>query len=258
LHDSLRIVTRKRVTMADYIIPDWPAARQVRAMISTRVGGVSQGPYASLNLGTSVNDDVAAVAANRAILRQSLPREPLWLKQVHGTAVVDAATARPLTAADASFTRSPGIVCAVQVADCMPVLLCDRAGTVVAVAHAGWRGLCNGVLEHTLAAMRVEGQDIIAFLGPAIGAAEFEVGPEVRAAFIELDPAAAECFSPGKGDRWLADLYALGRQRLSALKVTRIYGGGYCTVRERERFFSYRRDGITGRMAALIWLTKKP
>jgi polyphenol oxidase len=243
------------MTAPDYIIPDWPAAPQVRAMISTRAGGVSRGPYARLNLGMSVNDDPAAVAANRAILRRSLPVEPLWLKQVHGVAVVDAAVAQPLTAADASFTRSAGIVCAVQVADCMPVLLCDSAGTVVAAAHAGWRGLCNGVLEHTIAAMHVEGQDIMAFLGPAISAAEFEVGPEVRAAFIERDPAAGKCFSPGKDDRWLGDLYALGRQRLNALSITRIYGGDYCTVRERERFFSYRRDGVTGRMAALIWLS---
>jgi YfiH family protein len=245
------------MTAPDYIIPDWPAAPIVRAMITTRDGGVSHGPYASLNLGTSVNDDLAAVAANRAILRQSLPAEPLWLKQVHGVTVVDAAVAQPLTAADASFTRSTGIVCAVQVADCMPVLFCDRAGTVAAVAHAGWRGLCNGVLEQTVAAMHAEGRDIMAFLGPAIGAAEFEVGPEVRAAFLERDSAAAKCFSPGKDGRWLADLYALGRQRLSALNVTRIYGGGYCTVRERERFFSYRRDGVTGRMAALIWLAEQ-
>jgi polyphenol oxidase len=248
---------RRKTLSTHYIIPDWPAAAAVRSLITTRVGGVSQGPYASFNLGRSVGDDAAAVAANRVTLRQSLPAEPLWLKQIHGVTVVDAAQAAPSSAADASFAQVPGVVCAVQIADCMPVLLCDRAGTTVAAAHAGWRGLCHGVIENTLAAMRLEGREALAYLGPAIGPRNFEVGLEVRAAFIERDARAGECFVHGQGDRWLADLYALARQRLNALGITQIYGGGYCTVQERERFFSYRRDGITGRMAALIWLEQK-
>ena len=236
------------------IVPDWPAPSRVHALITTRLGGVSLGPYAGFNLGLGVGDDPGAVAANRAILRRSLPAEPLWLRQVHGVTVVDAATAAPLTSADASFARRAGVVCAVQVADCLPVLLCDRGGTVVAAAHAGWRGLCRGVIEQTVATMRAKAGDVVAFLGPAIGPGSFEVGPEVRAAFVERDPRAGECFAPGTGDRCFADLYSLARQRLSALGVTEIHGGGYCTLRDPERFFSYRRDGVTGRMAALIWL----
>jgi YfiH family protein len=243
------------VNQADnYLLPDWQAPARVRALITTRRGGVSKGPYASFNLGTSVGDDPEAVSANRALLRQALPAEPLWLRQVHGTHVVDAALAEPGTAADASFTLATNTVCAVQVADCMPVLLCDRGGTVVAAAHAGWRGLCHGVIENAVAAMQVPASQVLAFLGPAIGPANFEVGPEVRAAFVDRDLDAAECFRPGRGDRWFADLYALARQRLARVGVSNLCGGGYCTVSELERFFSYRRDGVTGRMAAMIWL----
>ena len=239
--------------MADYLVPDWPATPGVRALQTLRTGGCSPAPWASFNLGDHVGDDPAHVAANRAELRQALPAEPLWLSQVHGTTVVDAALAPQGTSADASFSRQPGPVCAVMTADCLPVLFCDRAGSVVAAAHAGWRGLLDGVLENTIAALQVAPGDLLAWLGPAIGPECFEVGGEVREAFVARDAAAAGCFRP-HGDKWLADIYALARQRLLQAGVTAISGGGVCTVSDAERYFSYRRDGVTGRMATLIWL----
>jgi YfiH family protein len=240
--------------MADLLIPDWPAPANVRALQTTRGGGCSPAPWGSFNLGDHVGDAAANVAANRAALRRLLPGEPLWLRQVHGIAVADAdLTAYPVEA-DAACARQTGKVCAVMTADCLPVLFCDRAGSVVAAAHAGWRGLLAGVLEATLTKMAVAPGQIVVWLGPAIGPECFEVGDEVRAAFLAHDPLAAMAFRAGRPGKWLADIYALARQRLLALGVGSLSGGEHCTVSEPEQFFSYRRDGLTGRMATLVWL----
>lgn len=239
-----------------WIIPDWPAPASVRSIITTRDGGVSTGPYAALNLGTSVGDDAAAVAENRRRLRAALPDEPVWLSQVHGAEVIDA-DARPLLPnADASIASLPGTVCAIQMADCIPVLFTDVRGSVVAAAHAGWRGLAAGVLANTINAMQARGAtsgDILAYIGPGIGRSAFEVGSDVYEAFTAVDPAAATAFSPHQPGKWLADLHALARRALQRAGVRRIYGEPLCTVSDKARFFSYRRDKITGRMAALVW-----
>lgn len=240
------------------IIPEWPAPARVKALQTTRQGGVSLAPYDSLNLGSHVGDNPLAVARNRMALNALLPSEPVWLEQVHGTQVADADHADCRVQADACIARQRGSVCAVMTADCLPVLLCDAQGTVVGAAHAGWKGLASGVIEAAVRAMGVAPHSLMAWLGPAISQQAFEVGDEVRAAFIAAQPQAASAFTPspllGKGE-WLADIYALARLRLDALGTTQIYGGGCCTYRERERFFSYRRDGATGRMGAFIWLT---
>ncbi|MEQ6290621.1 peptidoglycan editing factor PgeF [Vogesella sp. MAHUQ-64] len=240
----------------EWITPAWPLPANVGSLITTRKGGVSPAPYASLNLGDHVGDDAANVSANRALLRQQLPAEPAWLEQVHGTVVVDAATVPPGSKpkADASFSRSPGVVCSIMTADCLPVLLADRAGTVVGAAHAGWRGLCGGVIEATVQAMNEPAANLIAYLGPAIGPDAFEVGAEVREAFLAHDIHAVTAFQPIDDGKYLADIYQLARQRLAALGISEVYGGDACTVIDRDRFFSYRRDQITGRMASLIWL----
>lgn len=243
--------------MTDFIAPDWPAPPGVRALSTTRTGGVSAPPWHGFNLGDHVGDDPRAVAANRALLQRRLPAAPLWLRQVHGTRCVDAAAAATVATgieADASFTRQRGVVCAVLTADCLPVLLCDQAATVVAIAHAGWRGLAAGVIEATVGAMREPGASLMAWLGPAIGPQAFEVGGEVRETFVAHDPQAAQAFVAAPGGKWLCDIYVLARQRLDALGIRRIAGADSCTVRDGERFFSYRRDGVTGRMASLIWL----
>ena len=237
-----------------WIEPDWPAPPNVRALITTRAGGASRGVYAGLNLGLRSGDDSEDVARNRASLRQWLPAEPLWLRQVHGSAVAEADTVEGEAEADAAVARRPGRVCAVLTADCLPLLLCDEAGTTVAAVHAGWRGLCSGVIEQTLRAMDKPAQSLLAYLGPAIGPAAYEVGAEVRAAFIDADAQADAAFAPGKPGKFYADLYALARQRLAHSGVTKVHGGDYCTCTERERFYSYRRDGATGRMASLIWM----
>jgi len=241
----------------DWIVPAWPAPVNVHALVTTRQGGVSVAPYASLNLGDHVGDDPVAVAANRRILQASLPAQPVWLKQVHGRGIVVADHATGVPEADGSVARKAGVVCAALTADCLPVLLCDRAGTVVAAVHAGWRGLADGVVEAAVKAMTVEAGEILAWLGPAIGPQAFEVGGEVRQIFMANDPAAEAAFIPspcaGAG-KWLADIYLLARQRLARIGVSQVYGGKYCTHAEAERFFSYRRDGVTGRMASLVWL----
>ncbi|WP_287880661.1 peptidoglycan editing factor PgeF [Aquitalea sp.] len=234
---------------------DWPAPANVRTLITTRQGGRSLQPFNSFNLGTHVGDDPEAVAANRELLRSQLPNEPAWLNQVHGTHVVNATeVGDSLLDADASYSVTAGTVCVVMTADCLPVLLCNDTGSVVAAAHAGWRGLCDGVLEASVAATGVEPSSLMAWLGPAIGPDAFEVGAEVRAAFMAADPAADQAFDAIGEDKYLADIYMLARQRLAALGIERVYGGDFCTVIDRERFFSYRRDKITGRMASLIWL----
>jgi len=239
---------------ADWIVPDWPAPQRVRALVTTRAGGVSRGPYASFNLGVHVGDDAAAVERNRERLRSSLPAEPAWLQQVHGTEVVDAASAPAFARADAAVARARHVVCAVLTADCVPVLLADRDGKAVAAAHAGWRGLVTGVIEAAVARMSVPRANVIAWLGPAIGPRAYEVGPEVREAFVRRDAAAGAAFAPHRGDRLLADLFLLARQRLAAAGVPAVYGGGHCTYTEAARFYSYRREPTTGRFASLVWI----
>lgn len=243
-------------TSKSFITPDWPAPANVNALQSTRIGGTSSAPYATLNFGDHVGDLPDKVQRNRLLLRAMLPGEPLWLKQVHGTRVADADVCEESTpVADASISRRAGRVCVVMTADCLPVLFCDKAGTVVAAAHAGWRGLLDGVLENTIAAMQCPAGQLMAWLGPAIGPGAFEVGDEVRQAFVSRDPAAAAAFTVSNSqDKWLADLYRLARQRIEGCGLNAIYGGGLCTFHDSERYFSYRRDGITGRMASLIWL----
>jgi len=243
-----------------FIVPDWPAPARVRAAFSTRAGGVSRGVYAGLNLGALSGDDPAAVAENRRRLAAALglPAEPCWLWQVHGTRVVRAPFQKNSAAppeADAIYTTQTGVVCAVLAADCLPVLLCDEDASVVAAAHAGWRGLAAGVLEATVAALPVAPARLLAWLGPAIGPEAFEVGTEVRAAFLAADPGAAPAFRPGPAPgKWYADLFALARQRLARIGVARVHGGGLSTHADAARFYSHRRDGRTGRMAALVWL----
>ncbi len=237
----------------EFIRPDWPAPTHVHALITTRSGGVSSGPYANLNLGDHVGDDPATVAENRRRLRAALPADPVWLRQVHGKRCVDAAQTTTDNEADAAWTNVPGTVCAVLTADCLPILLCDDRGTVVAAAHAGWRGLAAGVIEATVRSMNTPGERLMAWLGPAIGPQHFEVGDEVRACFAAHDPQANAAFVPQGGGKWRCDLYQLARQRLNALGISRIAGADFCTVRDAGRFYSYRRDGVTGRMASLIW-----
>jgi hypothetical protein len=243
------------VNLQDHLItPDWPAPKNVRALQTTRLGGISSSPYDSLNLGDHVGDTPLVVARNRMLLNTLVPSEPVWLKQVHGTVVANADLAGCLPQADACIARHRDAVCVVMTADCLPVLLCDHQGTVVGAAHAGWKGLAAGVIEATVQAMDVAPQNLMAWLGPAISQPAFEVGAEVRAVFVDADPQATAAFIPGQNGKWLADIYALAYLRLNALGITHIYGGNFCTYRERERFFSYRRDGVTGRMGTFIWI----
>jgi YfiH family protein len=258
----------------DWLTPDWPAPAHVRALCTTRAGGVSLGPCASMNLGNHVADDPQAVAVNRARLAASMAARPVFLNQVHGTRMLDldanSANSADGQDADGAFTRQAGVACTVMVADCLPVLLCETGGTAVAAVHAGWRGLAGeggqGVLEviykrfsaPALVETAQAATDLIAWLGPCIGPQAFEVGPEVRAAFVDHAAQAADCFTPLPGGKWLADLPGLARQRLQALGVGRVYGNDssapWCTVANASRFFSYRRDGVSGRLAACIWL----
>lgn len=240
--------------MSDWIVPDWPAPAGVRALVTTRTGGASAGPYASMNLAAHVGDDPAAVAENRRRLRAHVPAEPLWLAQVHGSCVVRAEEAAAGIEADAAFTRQKGWACVVLTADCLPVLLCNDAGTVVCAAHAGWRGLAGGVLEAAVKAMGVPPSHLMAWLGPAIGPQAFEVGEEVRRVFLAHAADAAAAFAPKANGRWLADLYRLAGQRLNGVGIARVFGGGFCTYREPVRFYSFRREKTTGRMASLIWM----
>jgi polyphenol oxidase len=238
----------------DWIVPDWPVSSRVRALITTRSGGQSRGSYATFNLGAHVGDDPDAVTHNRELLRAALPADPIWLHQVHGTQVLDATAVSGIPTADAAYTTVRHVVCAVQTADCLPVLLAARDGGAVAVAHAGWRGLAAGVIEATVEAMRAHSGGFIAYLGPAIGPQAFEVGGEVLEAFCAADPEGAKAFGKTGEGKYHADLYALARQRLRRAGVEEVYGGGFCTYRERERFYSYRRERDTGRMASLIWI----
>lgn len=246
--------------MSSWLVPDWPAPAAVKSLVTTRVGGRSLAPFDSFNLGTHVGDQPEHVAANRQWLREGaeLPSDPVWLTQVHSTVCLDISSviANTPPEADAAATREPGTVCAIMTADCLPVLLCDEAGSVVGAAHAGWRGLLSGVIEATAESMAQPGQRLLAWLGPAIGPDAFEVGAEVRDAFVAEDAASESAFvaRPGVAGKWLCDIYALARLRLERIGVNRIYGGNRCTYREAETFFSYRRDKQTGRMASLIWI----
>lgn len=241
------------------IIPDWPAAETVRAISTTRLGGESLSPYDSLNLGTHVGDTPADVVRNRDILLQqaALPAPPLWLNQVHGTDVLTANDWHAGVEADAIYSQQSQQVCAVMTADCLPVLFTDKQGTQVAAAHAGWRGLLAGVLENTINQFDGKREDILVWLGPAIGPQQFEVGQEVYDAFTRHSPRAGDAFVVTDTQHYLADIYQLAKLRLLAAGIKHISGGDFCTVTEAERFFSYRRDGVTGRMASLIWILTK-
>lgn len=254
---------------ADWLVPDWPAPAHVRAVCTTRAGGVSAAPFDALNLGDHVGDAPTAVSANRASLRQAIGADAVFLNQVHGhaVAVLEAAPAEQAVA-DACVSTEPGLACTIMVADCLPVLFTNRQGTVVAAAHAGWRGLAGhegrGVLEATVHAMQSaapgDGGGLLAWLGPCIGPEVFEVGEEVRAAFVDQEAQATACFKPHRPGKWLAHLAGLARLRLATLgmEAAQIHGNdgsrAWCTVANPSRFFSYRRDGATGRMAACIWL----
>jgi YfiH family protein len=241
---------------AGWIVPDWPAPSRVRAFVTTREGGVSEGNYASMNLGASSGDDSGKVARNRLIVRGHMPRMARWMKQVHGTTVAElsALGEQEVAVADAAVTQAGGEVAVVLTADCMPVFFADRAGKRAAVAHAGWRGLAAGVLESTLRSLQAPPSEVIAWMGPAIGPEAFEVGPEVKQAFEKADRDAGEAFRAHKPAKFMADLYALARRRLAQAGVTEVHGGGFCTYHETERFFSYRRVQQSGRMGAFIWI----
>lgn len=243
----------------NFIIPNWPAPANVKALQTTRLGGVSHAPFKSLNLGAHVSDDAIAVAKNRQLLSPYLPSEPVWVNQVHGIEVIDAAQSTCLQNADASFATKPNVVCVTMTADCLPVLLCDKAGTVVAAVHAGWRGLCDGAIEAAVNKLPVEKSEILAWLGPAIGPNAFEVGDDVRQQFIQQDKQAEQAFKSHAADKWLCNMYLIARQRLNKMGVTQIYGASinedFCTYTDKARFFSFRRDNVTGRMASLIWLS---
>ncbi|MEP6701907.1 MAG: peptidoglycan editing factor PgeF [Betaproteobacteria bacterium] len=242
----------------DWIIPQWPAPDNVRALFTTRNGGFSEGACATMNLARSPDSGVPHVAQNLALLHDVIGVNPVWLSQVHGTDVLAIDNPPPMPVGDAAVATRPGRAAAVRVADCLPVLFCDRAGTQVAAAHAGWRGLAAGVLEATVAAMHVEPQELIAWFGPAIGPDAFEVGDDVRDTFLQHDAESAAAFSsyPARPGKWLADLFMLASMRLSATGLTDHFGGGICTVSNPDRFFSHRRDKTPGRMAALIWLER--
>ncbi len=250
------------MNLLDVITPDWEAPSRVRACVTTRMGGVSRAEWQGLNLGTHVGDDPLAVKRNRRMLvdELSLPSSPVWLEQVHGKVVIDASTATGMPLADASYTDTTGVVCSVMTADCLPVLFTNEKGSCVAAAHSGWRGLHQGILEATVEAMPEKPKNILAWMGPAIGAEVFEVGTEVRDVFVvKLGNAALSAFHPSKNrqgeSRFLADIYALARLTLKRVGVNKVFGGGFCTFTDDQRFYSYRREAVTGRMASLIWMT---
>lgn len=241
----------------DFIQPNWPAPANVKSLQTTRVGGISVGPYSSLNLGAHVGDNHLFIDHNRQLLAPYLPSSPVWINQVHGIAVINAASSKSLQDADASYSKLANVVCATMTADCLPVLLCDTKGTVVSAVHAGWRGLCDGVIEAAVHEMAVPPSEVLVWLGPAIGPQSFEVGDDVRTQFITIDPNASLAFKP-HADKWLCDIYLLAKQRLQRIGVSQIYGATinveFCTYSEVSRFYSFRRDDATGRMASLIWL----
>lgn len=244
------------MNIPQWLEPDWPAPCRVRAASTLRIGGVSEGDFASLNLAAHVGDGAAAVTENRRRLQAALnlPAQPLWLNQVHGINVVEAKTQPAPPAADAAVSRTANQVCVVMTADCLPVLFCDRDATRVGAAHAGWRGLVGGVLGATVTALDVAPEKLLAWLGPAIEQEQFEVGDEVREQFLARDAGNETAFARNARGRWQADLYALARRELARLGVTEVYGGGFRCYADAQRFFSYRRDTRTGRMATMVWL----
>ena len=245
--------------MNDWITPNWPAPLNVQALFTTRSGGISSGPYTNFNLGDHVGDKKHIVNQNRAKLLKALPNEPKWLNQVHGSTPIWVDNNTNLLRGDAALSRTKNIVCAILTADCLPVFLCDEAGTVVGIVHAGWRGLVAGVIEQAVAEMRKNCIHIMAYLGPAIGPDYFEIGEEVRHSFIKQDKISTAAFTQCSGlnsKKWRADIFLLARQRLAVAGITKIYSHEECTYSNSDKFFSYRRDGDTGRMAGLIWLEK--
>lgn len=242
--------------MLEIIKPDWPAPSHIKAFTTTRMGGFSQGNFSSLNLAAHVEDNLDSVQRNRLLLKQTfaLPQEPLWLTQVHGTETVIAEHCQTNVVADASYSYQINTVCAVLTADCLPVLITDCAGTCVAAIHAGWKGLAAGILETAIEKLAIKPEMLLVWLGPAIGPNAFEVGKDVFQEFVEYDNAAKQHFVPTSKEKWLANIYELAKQRLRKLGITAIYGGDHCTMTEAEKFFSFRRDQKTGRMASLIWI----
>jgi YfiH family protein len=242
--------------MSNFFIPEWPAPSHIKSMQTLRLGGKSKGKYNSFNIATHVNDDINTVDFNRALLNQHLPSAPCWLSQTHSTDVVELPS--PLLNADACFTKDKNIVCVVQTADCLPLLITNNEGTMVAAIHAGWRGLLNGVIENTLHKMNLPAHEILIWLGPAISQNHFEVGSEVKDSFCEKHDEAKKAFKSISNQKWLADIYMLAKIRLHAYGVSQIYGASmteeYCTYAHHKDYFSYRRDGETGRMASLIWI----
>ncbi len=240
----------------DWLTPDWPAPKNVQACVTTCLGGNSATPFARFNLAAHVGDAFEDVQRNRQYLADTLDCQPTWLNQVHGDLVVPA-DAEQILSADASVTREVGLACCIMSADCLPVLFSDQAGSCVAAAHAGWRSLAAGLLENTVASMQIAPRQIIAWLGPAIGADAFEVGGEVREAFMLQHPLSEQAFVPSVNpERWMADIYQLARIRLASCGVTAVYGGGFCTV-TNPRFYSYRRQPVTGRFASLVWIAEQ-
>lgn len=242
--------------MKSFIYPNWPVPENVHGLTTTRCGGVSRPPFDQFNLADHVGDNPLSVERNRDCLikRLALPTSPAWLTQIHSTTVIELINEQNENGeADAAYTQLPEQICTVMTADCLPVLFCSLNGDEVAAAHAGWRGLCNGILENTINHFRIPASDIFVWFGPAIGPANFEVGKDVRDAFMAVDECAKVAFVPTHSGKYLANIYQLAKQRLNRLGVSRIYGGEYCTVSDKRQFYSYRRDGITGRMATLIW-----
>lgn len=240
-----------------FITPNWPAPESICAVTTTRLGGVSVSPYDQFNLAEHVGDLGEHVLANREILRNklNLPAEPTWINQIHSAIAISAHPTNTGKEADATYTHERKQVCAILTADCLPLLICSKQGSHVAAIHAGWRGLATGVIAATLRGLQLAGSELLAWLGPAIGGANYEVGHEVREQFIQHDPQLAAAFTPSPNQRWLADLYTIAKLQLAALGVTQVYGGEFCTFSDKKRFYSYRRDGSqTGRMASLIWI----
>ena len=244
---------------SEWLIPNWDAPKNINAIMTTRQGGFSRAPFDSMNLGEHVDDDLQAVAKNRASLKQklNLSSEPFWLTQVHGVEIANAdQQSKGIVEADASVAHKQGSVCAVMTADCLPVLFCNQNGTAIAAAHAGWRGLHAGVLEQTVSSLNCPANEVMAWFGVAIGSDYFEVGGEVREAFISVQDAAENAFVPSaNAGKWLANIYLLARLRLQAIGVTTISGGEYCSYQDKKHFYSYRREAKTGRMASLIWMS---
>jgi polyphenol oxidase len=236
-----------------WLQPEWPAPANIHAATTLRTGGISQGVYTSLNPATHVGDNPESVSKNRQIIKTllNLPSEPIWLNQIHSNRAVKAIATDTPQQADASYTDQSNVVCVVMTADCLPLLVCSADGSEIAAIHAGWRGLLDGVIDNTIAAL--QNRDVLVWLGPTIGSERFEVGNEVRAAYVAKSAKYASAFNQQSDTKWLADIYQLARINLAFLGITKIYGGDFCTVTDEKRFYSYRRDKVTGRMATLIW-----